>query len=447
MIVFCFHRSNTVRRPGTDTPEPGSAASSPMLPRAARVENASPSLARAVKAESTSPLVSRSSKVGTSSDKALLRKAVTAETTTDNPGSGGQASGRGSTPSRRGLGARSATAAVIRAPGRDKQSHDTSAKSRLQRQDTGIPRLRIPSSKSVSPRASLSKTPPPETGENIAKLRRTPTPTSSTKVSLVPRPVGLTRHNTSVSIRSVPRTSPSHRSDNVKETTTSGDSSTPGRRSDAKHLEGRRREKTFTPEARPRMGTSSLTASASSASRLLRRVSGDKTLPVSKKGVPTPKASEEQEAAVAPVSGEADQLSKTTSPRRPPQSRLARLIRRNTEIVDTRSSSRRSGLGVKAVERGQSSRRTSPVGVQNLKTRLEGTTRDGRAASGIPAPRRTSADDPPTTCGSVAKQADRSKLRMRLPKITLSRTDSKSKLSRREGPNAAERTPKRSNAG
>lgn len=372
---------------------------------------------------------------------------MAAETTPENPAPSGRPSGRGSTPSRRGLGARSATAAVIRAPGRDKQSHDTTAKTRLQRQDTGIPRLKIPSSKSVSPRGSVSKTPPAQTGENVAKLRRTPTPTSFTKASHVPRPVGLTRHNTSVSIRSAPRTSPSYRSDNVKEKVTPGDSSTPGRRTDAKHLETRRREKTFIPEARPRMGTSSLTASASTASRLLGRVSGGKTLSVAKKGVPAPKTPEEQETAAAPRPDEADHASKMAPSKRQPQSRLARLIRRNTEIVDTRGSTRRSGLSVKAGERGQSSRRTSPVGVQSLKSRPEATIRDGRAASGIPAPRRTSADEPATTSSSAAKQAGESKLRMRLPRITLSRTDSKSKVSRRKEPDAAGRTPNRSNAG
>ncbi|XP_050687757.1 uncharacterized protein LOC126981101 isoform X3 [Eriocheir sinensis] len=433
---------NTVRRPGTDTPEPGSAASSPMLPRAAKVETASPLLVRAVKAEATSPVASRSPKIVTSSDKPLLGKTAGAETTPVNPGTSGRPSGRGSTPIRRGLGVRSATAAVIRVPRRDKQSHDTTAKTRLQRQDTGIPRLKIPSSKSVSPRGSVSKTSPAQTGENIAKLRRTPTPTSSSKPSLVPRPVGLTRHNTSASIRSVPRTSPSHRSDNMKEKSIPG-SSTPIRKTDAKHLDARRRE-TYIPEARPRMGTSSLTSSASSASRLLGRVSGGKTLSAAKKSDPVRRSSEEQEAAVTQRPDAADNQSKMPLSKRTTQNRFARLIRRNTEIVDTRGSARRSGLGAKAGEGGQSPRRTSPVGIQSLKSRPEGTTRDGRADTGIPAPRRTSADNPATPSSSAAKQAGGSKLRMRLPKITLSRTDSKSKVTRREEPTATRRTPNKS---
>ena len=420
-----------MRRPGTDTPEPGSAASSPMLPRAAKVETASPLLARFEKVESTSPVAPRSSKVTVGAERSLFRKALSSETTPGNAGATVRSNGRGSTPSRRGLGARSATAAVIRLPARDKYGHDATAKLRLQRQDTGIPRLKIPSSRnSVSPRSSISKTLPVQAGETVAKLKRTPMPTSSTKP--IQRPAGLIRHNTSVSIRSVPRTSLTHMSEYVRGKASVNDTSTAARRTEAKqYFEVRRREKTFIPEARPRMGTSSLTASASSASHLTSRASIIRTEAFDKKGTSSSKIHKEQEV------DKDRHFSKAPPPSRPSQNRLVRLIRRNTDIMDTKYSARRSNQGLKADEGRLSVRRASPVGDQTVKHRPKGK---------IPAPRRTSADDVATNSSVTAKQTDGGKLRMRLPKMTLSRTDNKSKKPQQENPDVAGRSSRKSNS-
>ncbi|MPC35507.1 hypothetical protein E2C01_028931 [Portunus trituberculatus] len=408
-----------------------------MLPRAAKVETASPLLTRAAKGESASPVPPRSSKVA--AEKPLIRKALAAEATPENPSTPGRPSGKGSIPIRRGLGTRSATAAVIKAPSRDRQGHDASAKPRLRRQDTGIPKLKIPPSrKSVSPRSSLSKSPSTLTGESVTRLRKSPTPTSSTRPSFTQRPGGLTRHNTSVTIRSVPRTSPIHRSDDARGKVATSDTSTAVRRTEAKPLEVRRREKTFIPEARPRLGTSSLTGSVSSASRLQGRVSSTRALTADKKGTSSSKTREELEG-----DGD-DHSSKAPPPSRQPQSRLARLIRRNTEIVDTKSVTRRGNMGLKTSEGRLASRRVSPVSDQTLKLRPDSKIRDGRATSSIPTARRTSGEVT-TTSSSAAKQTDGAKLRMRLPKIMLSRTDSRSKKPQPEKPEVAERTSRKSN--